>query len=511
LDEALAALRAAKPEHAVTLCDELLNAYPDAVRVLKLRGQALEALGDFDTAIKDDERVLEILPTDVDAAMTYAKLLSRLGRKEEAALVAQGVLDWSPADVEAQRIATEGAVILAHANGLSSGRLAAAKAQFGVGRTTLALNTVRKVLTQAPHRSDARITLAEFLWRAGQTIQVAELCQNILDEQPDCLVAHAILAQVWQVGEANAPALQLVHMRAVDGFDPDHRLVQEALPGQRVFAVSDVLAVPPVVGFAAEDVADVSDEPDHEDFIDRLMVDSRDLPLSPTSAAPMPGYVAASVGEGEGEVLPVSRLSWQHADAAQAIGARPAAEATDAEDWVRAVREKAHAQAAGASAAVFEGDSAGFETADDGDGDDNRDAQLRQGSGSDSSNTAVVTDVEDWVSAEKQTAAPTVPKAATKFVPASAARSSARAGIGGGGLELARSAIKQNHWMEAEAQYRKLIESSKHIDDVLTDVMALAARQPRRAWFVLLGMAYTSKGKIDAALEAYRKAEAYED
>ena len=58
----------------------------------------------------------------------------------------------------------------------------------------------------------------------------------------------------------------------------------------------------------------------------------------------------------------------------------------------------------------------------------------------------------------------------------------------------------------AVALYRKAIRANKQVDEVLTDVMALAATQPSHEWFVLLGEAYTSKGNIEAALEAYRKA-----
>ena len=52
---------------------------------------------------------------------------------------------------------------------------------------------------------------------------------------------------------------------------------------------------------------------------------------------------------------------------------------------------------------------------------------------------------------------------------------------------------------------------TNNVDDVLTDVMALAATQPSRDWFVLLGEAYTSKGKIEAALEAYKRAQEIKD
>ncbi|NJM39818.1 MAG: tetratricopeptide repeat protein, partial [Anaerolineae bacterium] len=100
LDEALGAMRTANPEQAVVICDDLLDAYPDAVRVLRLRGQALEALGDAARAAQDYEHVLDISPTDTATALSYAKALFRLGRKDEAALQAQHLLDFVPNDAE---------------------------------------------------------------------------------------------------------------------------------------------------------------------------------------------------------------------------------------------------------------------------------------------------------------------------------------------------------------------------------------------------------------------------
>ena len=266
LDEALSAMRTANPEQAVVICDDLLDAYPDAVRALRLRGQALEALGDATRAAQDYEHVLDISPTDTATALSYAKALWRLGRKEEAALEAQHLLDFVPNDLDAQRIAAE-AVTLHVGDALPPvGRLAAARAQFAVGRNQQALNVVRKLVAQSPDRLDARLVLAEFLWREGQRIQAADVCQQILDEQPDCLPAHALLAQVWR----GADGVRAVHVRAVNEADPDHRELQELLGPLDLFEVVDVPAAPMLTGFAEEDVRDTSDDLDHEDYVNQL-------------------------------------------------------------------------------------------------------------------------------------------------------------------------------------------------------------------------------------------------
>ena len=323
LDEALGAMRTANPEQAVVICDDLLDAYPDAVRVLRLRGQALEALGDATRAAQDYEHVLDISPTDTATALSYAKALWRLGRKEEAALEAQHLLDFVPNDLDAQRIAAEAVTLHVGDSLPPAGRLVAARAQFAVGRNQQALNAVRKVVAQSPDRLDARLVLAEFLWGDGQRIQTADVCQQILDEQPDCLPAHALLALVWR----GADGLRAVHVRAVNEADPDHREIQDLLGAQDLFEVADVPAAPTLTGFAEEDVRDTSDDPDHDDYVNQLR--GADVgPITPQDG-PMPNDA-----DPLGSIGAYAPLAWEpsqgHADAPVNDGR---------EAWVKALEE----------------------------------------------------------------------------------------------------------------------------------------------------------------------------
>lgn len=478
-------MRTANPEQAVVICDDLLDAYPDAVRALRLRGQALEALGDAARASQDYERVLDISPTDTATALSFAKALSRLGRKDEAALQAQHLLDFMPNDADAQHIAAQ-AVTLHVGDALPPvGRLAAARAQFAVGRNQQALNTVRKLATQSPDRLDVRLVWAEFLWRDGQRIQAADVCQQILDEQPDCLLAHALLAQVWQGQGQSMDGLRVVHVRAVNETDPDHRETEALLGPQDLFEVADVPAAPMLTGFAEEDVQDTSDDPDHEDHLNRLM--GADVgPIAPQAAWPQDAgedvEIIASEEDPHGVIGSYSPLDWERN---QSQADAPVAEARA--DWLKALEEKSVPEPEDAPVEPPPVEPAPVRPLE----------WMPVASADKPESAAIPISIQAPALAIAPPAPPFTPKP-SKPVRPKLARNDV--------LGAARNAVQDESPESAVELYRKLIKANKQVDEVLTDVMALAATQPSRDWFLLLGEAYTSKGKIEAALEAYKRA-----
>ena len=472
-------MRTANPEQAVVICDDLLDAYPDAVRALRLRGQALEALGDATRAAQDYEHVLDISPTDTETGLSYARALWRLGRKEEAALEAQHLLDFVPNDLDAQRIAAE-AVTLHVGDSLPPvGRLAAARAQFAVGRNQQAISAVRKLVAQSPDRLDARLVLAEFLWGDGQRIQAADVCQQILDEQPDCLPANALLAQVWR----GVDALRHVHMRAVNEADPDHREIQDLLGAQDLFEVADVPAAPTLTGFAEEDVRDTSDDPDHDDYVNQLR--GADVgPITPQDR-PLPNDASDEMNDADplGSIGTYAPLAWEPS---QGQANAPVNDGREA--WVKALEEKFAAKPEVEADEILPAPVVVVEKAV---------AKVE----------AAPEPPSEWMPATKAEANPgsamtqVLTPAIAPSTPPKPARPARR-----DALAAARSAVQTNTLENAITHYRKAIRANKQVDEVLTDVMVLAATQPSREWFVLLGEAYTSKGNIEAALEAYRKA-----
>lgn len=245
LFEALDAIRAGYPEQAVTACNELLAVYPDSVRVYRVRAQAYEGMEDWRHASEDFSRVLDIVPTDAHAIVSLARTMNQLGRTEEAQLIARQALDYAPTDEDALALAQNiDDSDTAALKPPQPGRVLMMRQQFDFGRVGRALESLRKFAAERPHRIDARTVLAELLWRSHARIAAAELCQQILDEQPDSLPANTLLAIIW--AKLGATRISEAHLRTLDRLDPDHRETREWLGDLSPVTVADVPARPPI-------------------------------------------------------------------------------------------------------------------------------------------------------------------------------------------------------------------------------------------------------------------------
>ena len=533
LDEALSALRTANPEHALVVCDELLsaNAYPNAVRALRLRGQAQEAMGDVMRATQDYERVLDICPTDTPTMLSYAKALSKLGRKEEAAVIAHHLLDWLPNDPDAQRIASEGIAVQAYDAPQNNGRLAAAQAQFAVGRISLALNTVRKAVMDSPDRADARLLMTVLLWRDGQLIQSAENCQLLLDEQPDCLLAHAMLAHIWR----STATLQQWHARNVDRLDPDHREVLQLLPPTHEtaqFELIDVPALPPMAGFAEEDIHEGSDDPDHDDFMDRLLANAGPVTVQTSSMATQAGAppmrsagpaLGESEDEAEDDVIHYAKLDWEPERATSEPREDDVDQDLDDDEpppWLTQVRASSRPTPEGASAQAAlppevistdtESDEAGDEASDEPDDEavDEADNDPEAAEAEHEDHNADASEVDSHQNAARRTTLtdeavpahqPHEPAEPAQADPAQADTAPASSDPGAW-LAAARAAINQRMSANTAESHLKMAQLAERMNAALADLQMLATTQPDPEWYTLLGMAYTIKGKVDAAL-----------
>ena len=246
LFEALDAIRANYPEQGVSMCNELLTHYPDSVRVLRVRAQAYEGMQDWQHASEDYTRVLDTVPTDGNSMVRLARTMNKLGRIGEAQLIARQALDYVPADEDALALAQN--VEDGEPNALKPpipGRVLALRQQFEFGRAGKALASLRKFAAERPHRIDARVVLAELLWRSGARISAAELCQEILDELPDCLPAHTLLALIWK--KVGAASVSEAHLRLLERLDPDHRETREWLGDLSPVAMTNIPAKPNAV------------------------------------------------------------------------------------------------------------------------------------------------------------------------------------------------------------------------------------------------------------------------
>jgi tetratricopeptide (TPR) repeat protein len=324
LSEASEWVAAHQFEQAIQRCNELLAAYPAAVRVIRIRAQALESSAEPIQAIDDYRRVLEILPTDEASLLGLARCLNATDQRSEAATLARQMLDYAPQNAEALQIASDELI-----GKPPDGIIARSRALLKGGITGRAITLMRRINEAEPDRTDVQALLAEMLWRNGVRITTAELCQAILDDQPDCLNAHVILSAIW--AQAGNSDLEALHHRAIEPLDPDYRQTYEWLGDASPLQPRDVPALPnapaqPPAGVEASAAEPAEQEPPAEDgdrdrsaWVDDLIASSG--PVTPLPPQEAPASVAAptdtTISESEvyaGEVTDTVPLEWAPAE-----------------------------------------------------------------------------------------------------------------------------------------------------------------------------------------------------
>jgi tetratricopeptide (TPR) repeat protein len=299
-------------EQAIQRCNELLAAYPVAVRVIRARAQALEADGQAAQATDDYRRVLEILPTDEASLLGLARCLAATDQHSEAATLARQALDYAPQNAEALQIAGDEL-----AGKQPDGKIARSRDLLKGGISGRAITLMRRMNEAEPDRTDVQVLLAEMLWRNGIRISSAELCQAILDDQPDCLNAHVILSAIWaQAGNADLEAL---HHRAIEPLDPDYRQTREWLGEASPLQPRDVPAAPnmPAPSQPAPEEPEEDGDVDRSAWVDDLIASSGPVnPLPPQAPAGESDVYA-------GEVTDTVPLEWSPAETDHAQNAEP--------------------------------------------------------------------------------------------------------------------------------------------------------------------------------------------
>ncbi len=296
LSEVDIALAARNHDRAIALANELLATNLDAAGVWRARARAFESANRPLLAAEAHGRVLDFLPADRNAVAALARMLDAAGNTNEARIWARQALDYKPLDLDLQRIASSpGEPYKPDAVAMS---LRAALAQTQVGLLDRGIAGLKHVASQRPDRADVKVALAHALWKSGWRVATAELCQSILDEQPDCLDAHVILLQLWR--HMAAPQQEQFHVQAIERIDPDHRLTAELLGEQTPLAVQDV----PATRATGNDpvISAQEDEQSREDWVDRLVAAASSAPapldkIVPAFASPAPELTTTASNE----------------------------------------------------------------------------------------------------------------------------------------------------------------------------------------------------------------------
>ncbi len=498
--EVEAAIAAGDCDRAIALTDDLLQSYPDAIGVWRARAEAFDASGRPFQASEAYQRTLDIAPADVNAMRRLALALSASGRGAEAKLVARQALDYEPEDEALLRIIASPSVEDAEWPDVGAD-LREGLSDVRAGLLDRGIARLHSVVARCPDRADVLVALAHALWKAGLRVAAAEACQFILDIQPDCLNAHALLLALWrQIGPSG---LEQAHLNAIERLDPEHRHVKALLGDDSPLEVSSVPAVrQPLARPAAE-----AEALDRADWVDDLVAaaSSAPKPLERIARPVAPDDVAHPLERDDALIAAASSGEFATAVAGDDVVHLDDTAATD--DDVIPIESLIPLE---------------WEEAED-----------MSGEGSEAA-SVWLTDAADaepggFVPTRSQ---PTTPDASAHgasseweaneaVIPARVAEPKLHA-LGRGASSTpsagptatsrtvaAREAISQGRWQEAVSLYEKAIAlgRGRALDEIIADLEALRAAQPlTRAVHELLGMAYARKGDMDAALEAYHRA-----
>jgi tetratricopeptide (TPR) repeat protein len=318
LQDGEASLRNSEPRLTVARCSEVLASYPDSVRALRLRGRAFDALSNFQRAAADYQRVLDITPLDIESMVSLALCQQDLRKGADALTMARQALEHEPMNDDALRLLRESGE-----EAPDRGRLAMLRQKFDAGAVRKVIVEMRRLVEVLPDRPDVQTLLAEMHFRSGAPIAAAEVCQRLLDDQPDCLPAHALLALVWQ--KAGAEAVAAAHLREVERLDPDFREIALWLKADAPAAPRDVPAW--VETQASVAAAQEPDEAEHAAYVDSLIAP---IPLP----APEKLVFQRAEDEDAAEIVSTEPLAWE-----SAVADAPDEADEPLPDWLRDLRE----------------------------------------------------------------------------------------------------------------------------------------------------------------------------
>jgi len=140
----------------------------------------------------------------------------------------------------------------------------------------------RAVLAKEPDRMDVRLTLAEALWRSGESLLAAAVAQEIRERLPDCVAANLLVATHWLAEGRDAGEL----MARVHAVDPAGSIAQNLFDDREVPVLFGTDALP-------ERHGEPSAEPPRDD---RALAETRALSIvEPPPRAAMTGELLPEV------------------------------------------------------------------------------------------------------------------------------------------------------------------------------------------------------------------------
>jgi tetratricopeptide (TPR) repeat protein len=219
-------------ERAIGLAQHILNHYPENLEAYRILGEAYLASRQLDRSQDSFERVLRSDPENIPAHVGLGITFERQGKLDRAVPEFEQAWEIKPdmAELRSQLLR-----LYADAWGSENAQLRLSRA--GLARLYAkghmlpqAISEFRQVIAEQPHRADAKVALAEALWRNNQEEDAAELCRELLEGTPQSLKANLILGYL-QLASGNPDGQHYWETaRRMDPYYTVARAMFETLP-----------------------------------------------------------------------------------------------------------------------------------------------------------------------------------------------------------------------------------------------------------------------------------------
>ena len=194
-DQARQSLESNDTDRAIGLAQHILDQRPDNLEAYRILGEAYLSSRQLGRAQESFERVLRSDPENIPAHVGLGITSERQGQLERAIAEFEQALEIKPDMTEIRS-----QLLRLYADGWGSENAQLRLSRAGLARLYAkghmlpqAISEFRQVIADSPQRLDAKVALAETLWRDGQEEEAVDLCREILADRPEALKANLLL------------------------------------------------------------------------------------------------------------------------------------------------------------------------------------------------------------------------------------------------------------------------------------------------------------------------------
>lgn len=207
---------------AVGHCRNILDTYPRHIDTYRLLAKALLEQHEHEDAADLFQRILSADPNDFISHVGLSIIRSEASQLEQSLWHLERAFEIEPYNAaiqdELRRHYAQFSELAVDRIPLTSGALARLYIKGELYQQ--AVQELSHALKDEQDRVDLEVLLAEALWRNDQRIDAEEVCLDILQKLPNCIVVNAILSEIWlqtgRIGESQKYLMRLQQLTNID-------------------------------------------------------------------------------------------------------------------------------------------------------------------------------------------------------------------------------------------------------------------------------------------------------